>query len=102
MEMMALINALGIVNAGAEVILFTDSKYLIWAVEEWPLGSAKAQAKAKNLDLLRKIASLKAYARGIECVWVKGHSGNHFNEECDRMANREMDQWENRFADGYP
>lgn len=101
MEMMALINALGIVNGGAEVTLFTDSKYLIWAVEEWPLGTARAQAKAKNPDLLKKIASL-ASRISIECVWVKGHSGNPFNEECDRMANREMDQWENRFADGYP
>lgn len=102
MEMMALINGLREIPLGESVTVFTDSKYLIWAVEDWPKASRKSREKAKNRDLLEKISDGLDRLGMSWCVWVKGHSGNRWNEECDRQANREMDRWDNLLADGYP
>lgn len=102
MEMMALINGLCRLATGSAVTLFTDSKYLIWAVEDWPSASGKSQRKAKNQDLLAKISSECDRMGAVRCVWVKGHSGDKYNEECDELVNREMDLWDSRFAGGYP
>lgn len=102
MEMVALINALCRLTTGSPVTLFTDSQYLIWAVEDWPNASGKSKRKAKNPDLLEKIASECDRMGSVRCVWVRGHSGDKYNEECDQLVNREMDLWDNRFAQGYP
>ena len=102
MEMMALINGLREVPAGESVTIFTDSQYLIWAVQDWPVASRKSKEKAKNKDLLEQISNCLDRLGTSRCVWVKGHSGDRWNEECDKLANREMDLWESRFADGYP
>ncbi len=69
------------------VTLFSDSYYIINPFEKNWLTRwiRKDFKKIKNTDLWKKIYMItKKY--NIIFQWVKGHSGNFFNEKCDYMA----------------
>jgi len=88
MELLAVITGLeAIKNPGQEVVIYSDSKYIIDAVEKkWVFGWVKKGfAGKKNKDLwLRFLQVYKSH--NIRFVWVKGHAGHIENERCDELA----------------
>lgn len=84
-----------------EVEIFSDSKYIVDAVEKgWLFGWEKKHfKKTKNPDLWQRF--LKIYRKHkVKFHWVKGHSGHPLNERCDVLAveaatsgQLEIDQW---------
>lgn len=88
MELLAVIVALEqLKNNGSNVTIYTDSKYVVDAVEKkWLLNWEKTNfKKKKNPDLWKRF--LKVYANHeIKFVWIKGHNDNVENEVCDRLA----------------
>lgn len=88
MELLAVITGLeAIKNPGQEVVIYSDSKYIIDAVEKkWVFGWVKKGfAGKKNKDLwLRFLQVYKLH--NIRFVWVKGHAGHIENERCDELA----------------
>ena len=102
MELLAVIVAIESVNKeGSEITIFSDSKYVIDAVEKkWVFGWEKKNFyKKKNHDLW--IRFLKIYRKQkVSFVWIKGHANNKENERCDFLAvqaaeskNLLTDQW---------
>lgn len=86
MEMSAAINGLEALPIGSKIKLVTDSQYLGKGIAEWRLTwKARHWMGVKNDDLWRRIDELCEDFE-IKVLWVKGHSGDPFNEECDRMA----------------
>jgi ribonuclease HI len=72
--------------AGSQVILNSDSSYVVNGINKWRHGWKKYDfAGVKNAELWKEIDELVT-ARRVEAVWVRGHDGNIHNEECDRMA----------------
>jgi len=72
---------------GLVVRLYTDSQYLVNAVNNGWLFSweKKRFAKKKNPDLW--IRFLEVYRRHrVTLVWVKGHNNDPENERCDTLA----------------
>ena len=92
MELQAVISALSALNRKCSVSLFSDSKYFVdsmnlgWA-RGWKLrGWKKKDGKpALNPDLWEKILELDSL-HDVTYTWVEGHSGQEFNERCDRIA----------------
>lgn len=93
MEMMAAIVALRRLETGTKPIkLYSDSSYLVnginkgW-VKKWQLnGWKKSDGKdVLNIDLWQELIKLTVKSN-VEFRWVKGHAGNAFNEQCDRLA----------------
>ena len=88
MELLAVIIALeAIKKDNAYITVFSDSKYVVDAVEKkWVFSWQKtAFNKKKNPDLWRRF--LKIYKKhNISFVWVKGHSTNIENNRCDALA----------------
>jgi ribonuclease HI len=88
MELLAVIVALeSLKYDGCRVQIFTDSSYVVNAVEQgWLLQWERAAFKMKkNPDLWRRF--LKVYRRHtVRMVWIKGHAGHPMNERCDRLA----------------
>ena len=88
MELLAVIIALeNIKKEGSATTVYSDSKYVIDAVEKkWVFGWEKKNFnKKKNPDLW--IRFLKIYRKQkVSFIWVKGHANNKENERCDLLA----------------
>ena len=88
MELLAVIVALeGLKKEQSEIIIYSDSKYVVDAVEKkWLFGWEKKNFnKKKNPDLW--IRFLKVYRKQkVSFIWVKGHANNKENERCDVLA----------------
>jgi ribonuclease HI len=97
MEMGAAIAALSAVKKpGSEILVVSDSKYLIGCCTQWMAGWKRNGWKRKgdplkNVDLLQKLDELMTGHR-IEFRWVAGHSGHVGNEHVDRLGNEAMDR----------
>ena len=88
MELLAVIVALETIkNDGATVNVYSDSKYVVDAVEKgWLFNWAKKGFKdKKNPDLWKRF--LRIYPRHeVRFEWVKGHANIPENERCDQLA----------------
>lgn len=88
MELLAVIVALEMLKfEGSNVTLYSDSQYVVNAVEKgWVFGwERKAFAGRKNADLW--IRFLRIYRKHkVRFVWVKGHADTVENNRCDQLA----------------
>ena len=92
MEMMAVIVALQALNEASDVVLHTDSKYIVDSVtKRWVYGWRKRGWKKsdgkrpENVDLWEVLIALLENHQ-VEFCWVKGHAGNTENERCDALV----------------
>ncbi len=71
----------------AEVTLYSDSKYVVDAVNKgWVFGwEAKGFAKRLNADLWVRFLEIYRKHR-VRFVWVKGHAETPENNRCDALA----------------
>jgi ribonuclease HI len=88
MELLAVIAGLeAIKKEGIGVTIYSDSKYVVDAVEKgWLWTWEKKNFKDKaNVDLwLRYIPLHKKFKPKF--IWLKGHAGHPENERCDQLA----------------
>ena len=93
MEMTAVIEGLRALKRPAEVVVFTDSKYVQMGISEWIVGwkarnwRTADKKPVKNEDLWRVLDTL-AGTHKVEWRWVKGHAGHEGNERADALANK--------------
>lgn len=92
MEMTAAIEALKAVGASTgEIVVYTDSTYLINGITKWVAGWQRRGWKTATGDpvLNRELwEALAAIALGKKIKWeyVKGHSGHPANDRVDQIA----------------
>ena len=96
MELLAVIKALESINHHLEITIYTDSKYVIngitsW-IKKWKTNDWKNSSKTpvKNIDLW-KILDVNSQKQNIKWVWVKGHSGNTYNDKVDEIARNQAE-----------
>ena len=96
MELQAAIEGLKVLKEPCNVILTTDSKYVMdgitsW-IDNWKKNNWKNAAKkdVKNKDLWIELDSF-VVKHNIKWSWVKGHSGHEKNEIADELANKGID-----------
>ncbi|WP_295719950.1 ribonuclease HI [Mucilaginibacter sp.] len=87
MELLAVIKGLESIKSPNQVMIFSDSKYVIDSIEKrWVNGwVAKGFAGKKNKDLwMRYLEASKPHQ--VKFTWVRGHNGHPENERCDQLA----------------
>jgi len=99
MELTGVIRALQALKEPCIVELWSDSKYVIdalekgWAVGWRARGWKKADKKpALNTDLWEILLEL-AEKHQLRYHWVKGHAENEYNNRCDQMAVAEREKF---------
>ena len=92
MELQACIQALRMLPKGSTATFFTDSQYVVNAVEKgWARGWRSRNwmrdktHRAENADLWAELLGLLEDHR-VSFQWVRGHAGNPENERCDELA----------------
>ena len=92
MELTGVIEALKILNQPCEIDLYSDSKYIIDAMEKgWALRwrennwMRNRKEPALNPDLWEELLNLNQ-KHDIKYHWVKGHASNEYNNRCDELA----------------
>ena len=94
MEVMAILRALQETsNIDEPITIVSDSQYAIYCAEG-------AWSRNKNVDLWEEYERLSS-GRTIKYLWVRGHSGNTFNERCDELATLAMQSNHHNFDDAY-
>jgi len=97
MELTAAIEGLKALKRPSEVVLYTDSRYVMDGITSWLANwknrgwKTAAKKPVKNQDLWQALDE-EAARHEIRWVWVKGHSGHDGNEEADRLANLGIDE----------
>ena len=99
MEMQAVIESLAFLPESFEIELYTDSRYVIngicdwietWSKNNWRTANRKP---VKNKELWQELHA-RTQEHSITWHWVRGHSGNQFNELVDRLAREEATKFE--------
>lgn len=92
MELTAVIEALRALKESCEVDLYSDSKYVIDALEKgWVYGWRKRnwiksdKKPALNPDLWEALLN-EMTRHKVRLHWVKGHASNPKNNRCDELA----------------
>ena len=97
MELMAAIAALEALKRPCEVVLVTDSRYVMQGIEEWvPKWRANGWRTAdrkpvKNQDLWQRLAAAVGPHR-VRWQWVRGHNGHAENERVDQAAREQAER----------
>lgn len=91
MEMTAAIEALRQLTRPCQVLITTDSQYLVKGMTEWIAGwQRKGWRNSKkepvvNKDLWELLLDL-TMSHSVQWKWVRGHAGHIENERCDQLA----------------
>ena len=92
MELMGVITALKALNRPCQVDLYTDSQYVVNAIEKgwakkWQANGwmRNKKDKALNPDLWQSLLDLLEIHQ-VTFHWVKGHAENPYNNRCDELA----------------
>jgi len=92
MEIMGVITGLETLNQPCEVAVYSDSRYVVDAIEKgwvtrWQQNNWMRNKKepALNVDLWERMLGLLAKHK-VTFHWVKGHAGHAENERCDQLA----------------
>ena len=101
MELIAAIEGLNALKESCKVTLYSDSQYLVNAINKgWLKGwKAKGWKKADKSPVLNddlwKIISQLLEKHDVEFIWVRGHDGHTYNERCDALASGKAEQFQN-------
>ena len=97
MELTAAVAALKQLKEPCEVVLTSDSQYLVKGMTEWIKGWIKkgwvtsSKQPVKNKKIWIELNRLSKRHK-ITWKWVRGHQGHIENERCDRLANLAIDK----------
>ncbi len=99
MELLAVIEGLKLLKEPCDIVVTSDSSYVVKAINEWLENWIKKDFKnVKNPDLWKKYIKA-AKPHKIKAVWVRGHNGHEENEICDKIAREEAQKLQNSVKD---
>ena len=97
MELTATIEALKAILKPSSIALYTDSQYVKNGITSWIFNWKKNGWKTANKkpvankDLWIELEKYVDF-HSVNWFWVKGHSGDHYNEIADKLAVKAMNE----------
>lgn len=103
MELTAVIKALEFVgkkfDLKDEIAIYTDSQYVKNGITSWIINWEKngwktaAKKPVKNKEFWIELRTLTKLASNLSWHWVKGHSGDKYNDMCDDLVADERNKF---------
>ncbi|WP_413816432.1 ribonuclease HI [Pigmentiphaga sp.] len=91
MELTAATEALRWLPQACEVVVYTDSQYVVNGMTQWRHGWVRKNWKdVKNVELWKALIA-EADRHRATFKWVRGHNGHRGNERADALANEGLD-----------
>lgn len=96
MELRAVIEATKVLKVPCMITIRTDSQYVINGIAAAPVRSqngwkTKTGARCANVDLWQELAEVREKGNHrFQTLYVKGHTGDPDNEECDMLAKQQI------------
>jgi len=107
MEILAVITGLEDLEGPSEVRVFSDSKYVVdainqgwvqnWNASDWVRKGGK---RVPNSDLWKRLLP-QIERHAVSFTWVKGHAGDTHNERADRLSYAAIESSELLEDEGY-
>ena len=97
MELMGVIEGLRALRESCIVELYSDSQYIVNALNngwlrDWKRrGWKRRDGELKNAELWQTLDEL-LHRHRVTAVWVRGHADNEYNNRCDALAVAERDR----------
>jgi ribonuclease HI len=96
MELIAILNGLEALKQPCQVEVYSDSRYIVdainegwlenWVARSWRKAAKKGRgAPVLNVDLWERLVELLDIHH-VKFHWVRGHQGHPENERADRLA----------------
>ncbi len=99
MELTAVIEGLKMLKEPCDVTVYSDSSYVVKAINEWLKEWEKRDfKKVKNPDLWREYIEA-AKPHRVKAIWVRGHNGHPENERCDELARKTAEKFKEKTDD---
>ena len=98
MELLGVISGLEALKERCAVELWSDSQYVVNALNngwlrDWKRrGWKRRDGELKNVELWQELDGLLA-KHAVTAHWVKGHADNEYNNRCDALATAERDKY---------
>ena len=93
MELLAVIVALEKIRKPEPIVLYSDSKYVV--------NTAKDKfGRFANRDLWERFDEVSRN-KNILFIWIQGHNGHRYNELCDQMCTKAMQNGPYAIDEGY-
>lgn len=94
MELTALVSALKLLKSPSILMIFSDSKYVVDAINKnwlnnW-LKNGSIYTRPNSSLWLELVEELSKHEYTF--YWVKGHNGDKYNELCDELAVKQRDK----------
>ena len=80
------------------IVIYSDSQYSLNSIFKWSHNWKKNGWKTsdkkdvKNKELIIDILNELDRFENCDYCWIRGHDGDEFNERCDKLVNRAMDE----------
>jgi len=103
MEITAVLNALQALKKPCKITIYSDSQYVVNTIGQWENGIPtekgwittwelhdwrKKKGPLLNADLWKLVIVELRRHLAVKMVWVKGHSDDTINIECDNLATK--------------
>jgi ribonuclease HI len=92
-ELMAVLHAIEAHPGTEPMVIESDSQYAIKCASEWVTGWKRKGWRTASGSPVQNLALVQGIERAISdrpgpvrFVWVRGHVGNYYNEQCDVLA----------------
>jgi ribonuclease HI len=105
MELKAIIESIRVLEDKSEIIIHSDSQITVNAINGWLDGWKNKEWKNSdkkpiaNKDLWEEYLTVSQQHR-VKASWVKGHSGDKYNELCNTKAVQEANKLQNENIQG--
>jgi ribonuclease HI len=97
MELAPVLEAIRKLKRSCDILVRTDSHYVCtgisnapkWAKNKWKLSNGGEPAHVESWKELQALSA--KYNHTIRFQYIKGHSGDPYNERCDQIANEQIE-----------